>query len=118
MDERFVTIQEWALDFTTQDAEPCVCNDHDADPMIHFRFLCPDIRFEWFVAGMRNLKGDVEFVGYTRGATNSYWAEFLLSDLLQIKGPHGLSVRVDRGFRARRASCLGLRAGRMSKNRR
>jgi len=76
--------------------------EHDSDPVLQAKFFTPDSNWTWYAS---EFDGEDLFFGLVQGLEEE-WGYFSLTELQTVRGPFGLLVERDRGFKPTPASIV------------
>src|SRR3989338_8823417 len=84
---------------------PLYAQEHNKDPLVYLKFFTPDNYWTWFVTEgspddkeEEGDKADFRFFGFVYGHFGE-WGYFLLSEMESARGPKGLPIERDLGFK-------------------
>ncbi len=80
-----------------QKLPPIIAQEAEDDPLVSARFILPGTSTAWYITEGEPAGNDFVFYGYVTQPVNQF-AEFYLSQLERIRGPHGTCVERDPGF--------------------
>jgi hypothetical protein len=80
-----------------QKLPPLNSQEADDDPFVHAKFFLPGTDTAWYVTEGEAAGDDFVFFGFVSQPVNQF-AEFQLSQLERIRGPHDASVERDAAF--------------------
>jgi hypothetical protein len=77
---------------------PLYAQEKTEDPTVYLKFFTPDSNWTWFVTEGSPDEDDFRFFGFVYGDFGE-WGYFMLNTLEAIRGPIGLPIERDLGFK-------------------